>query len=126
MSSTLQHLIDTKNKIATPDKFIQKWYCAKENGQETFLGNPDACKFCIKGAVYTATPTDRDRSYAFGILEAVAKEMYPQPERFEGAGALGEISAIVYVNDELGFDAVHRVLDETIRRVKDGWELYTS
>lgn len=122
MNNTLEQLISVKNKIATPDKFIQGWYCADERGIHTDLGNVKACKFCIKGAVYTTTPVT-GYARALHALEIVAAELYPQPEpaTIEAFLDFGKSSAIVYVNDELGFDAVHRVLDETILRVKDGW-----
>lgn len=120
--NTLEQLISVKNKISTSDKFIQGWYCADDRGIHTDLGNVKACKFCIKGAVYTTVPASA-YSPALHALEFVAEELYPQPEPVTPSGALdfGKVSAIVYVNDQLGFDAVHRVLDETIRRVKDGW-----
>jgi len=80
MKTVSQLLIEAKAKIINPNSWIKRFTAEDENGIQVNSRHPNACKFCMVGALSSVAPHDYGtystynyRSYttAFKILSDV-------------------------------------------------------
>lgn len=98
-----------KEIIAKKENWCQSTLAKDKNDNYVDPTDPVACKFCIIGAAKKINWRNYpyNTSY-FDFLKKAAEELFPSVVSFEDGGGP------VYVNDEMGFDAVHKMLDEAI------------
>lgn len=99
-------LREVKSKIASPANWTQRYYALNKDGQTVLSSSAAACKWCLMGAVHAVS---RHRIHNF---EAATKMLYfTAHEMFD--------TYTTDVNDRLGFESVHELLDEAIRRFEE-------
>lgn len=96
-------LVAAKARIATEATWTRYVLARNAEGEQTRVDSDDACKFCAYGAVSAVTLADDPlQAAAVRALRAAAETLY-------GEG-------VAYVNDRIGFAAVHHVFDLAITR----------
>ncbi|HWL85272.1 MAG TPA: hypothetical protein VNO21_05695 [Polyangiaceae bacterium] len=102
---TSERLYETKSAIATEHAWTQCAQATSANGRETWPISEEAVRWCVYGACYGVSngflaATSRQDAYSHYLRNA-AERLFRLPP-----------SA---VNDHLGFDAVHDMIDFAIR-----------
>lgn len=110
--NALQILKQTKALIATPASWCVFVPAIDDIGYPVQASDPTACKWCLLGAKAKVQggPNDLrpEAIRARRALEDAMRALFPDKPAF-----LGSI-----LNDELGFAAVHRVLDKAIAELE--------
>lgn len=103
-----------KARIADPANWVQTNYAVNAEGVSVGEADPEACKFCAKGAMYAALwasfspdallPEESRQAFMIGsaLLNDAALQNYHR-------------MSIISVNDDLGHDAVMRCYDAAIQ-----------
>jgi hypothetical protein len=105
----LSILKNAKNRIATRSTWCQYAPAVSATNHSVLAISPEARKWDLSSAVWLAYPectASEDMLQVHLELTQDAKKLFPS-------------RALLYVvNDELGFDAVHKLLDATISRIE--------
>lgn len=112
-----EQLQQIKNQIIDPVHWCQEWYATTQAGEHTTSHSPDAYQWCLLGAMAACGEHYANKNTPVLIhLADCAREtldlppgIFPDLKHSSNNGAL-----LTYVNDELGFDAVHQLLDTAI------------
>src|SRR5690242_18548109 len=100
-------LIAVKELLAKPEHWCQDHFAADENGNMVSCRDSNATRFCMKGASEKLFGNDEPRRLL--VIEALVAACTPlYPKVYDGC-------PIAWVNDKLGFNAVHQVLDLAIK-----------
>lgn len=98
-----EFLREVKSKISSPANWSRRYYALDKDGNCVLSTSHTACKWCLMGACHAV--------YRFRVneLRTATKMLYVVSHDLFDTYSTD-------VNDTLGFEAVHEVLDEAIRR----------
>lgn len=106
MTTLIERLIAVKQLIATPETWCTQTSARDAQGVGVPAYDPAACQWCLLGAISKICPNNKDHSSVVNYLYTHMDHLY------------SECLQIADLNDQEGFDAVHKLLDVAIARAE--------
>lgn len=115
-ANAVQILRYARSLIDQPSKNCTGWFAKNSQGLTTGTNGPDAVAFCAVGALMRAahdlkTPYSETLSPSLFLKHAARTVVLMVEPTFD----FEELSAVVHVNDDLGFDATQRMYNLAIQ-----------
>lgn len=106
----IKYLKEIKQKIATKDKWTTRTEARDIRDVKVNCHDPSACKWCLTGAILNIASAANAVLDIYEDLFSCANEVFPYNYIYA--------HALVGINDQLGFEAVHQLLDYTINKLE--------
>lgn len=106
MNNLRVSLIEIKELLITPDKWTNGANARNVTGQQIPPCSAHACQWCLVGAIHKVCS---DPFEYYTVYSYLSKQLHKiDPSRYR----------LSRFNDELGFDAVHQLLDHAIQKTE--------
>lgn len=112
MTTIREALIATRDLLSDPARWTRGAVAKRADGQIVDITDPEACRFCTVGGLNkVAGDTECLFDECYSELQKTSAAMYPSETDH------GEPTDPIDVNDNIGHEAVIRMLDLTIERL---------